>query len=134
MVFYGGRGGCICGYNGGVGCTCRHSIDNITGRPIVVADYTIPVYKGSTLITEFQFPFNLQDSDIVEITLGNPEILEDATITKIADDVVSILWDADIIEQLVTSTTTVTNSFRIKVTNSDTNVVKVYNEIKILVV
>ena len=132
MVFYGGRGGCICGYNGGVGCTCRHSIDNVTGRPIVVADYTIPVYKGSTLITEFQFPFNLQVTDTVEVVMGNPEILNDAEVAQTGVDLVSIRWDADIIAQLVTATTAIPNSFRVRVSNSDTDIVRVYNEIKIL--
>lgn len=127
MGFY-GNNTCNCG------CGGRHSIDNVTGRPIVIADYTIPVYKGSTLITEFQFPFVLQDSDQVTIVQANPEILDDPEIIKTGVDLVTIRWDADVIAELSTSTTAVPNSFRVRVTNSDTGIVKVYNEIKILLV
>lgn len=134
MTFYGGRGGCICGYNGMAGCTCRHSIDNVTGRPIVIADFTIPVYKGSTLITEFQFPFTLQNSDTVEVVMGSPEILEDATIVKTGSDLVTIRWDTDVTSELEEATSGAPNSFRIRVTNSVSGIVKVYNEIKILLV
>lgn len=131
MNYY-GQSVCTCRHNGGAGCICRYSIDNVTGRPIVVADYTIPVYKGSTLTTEFQFPFNLQDSDTIDVVQANPEILADVEIARIGNDLIVIKWDADIISQLITATTTVTNSFRIRVTNSNTGIVKVYNDIKIL--
>ena len=39
-------GGCLCGVSG---CNGRHSIDSVTGRPIYIEDYVIPVFKGSTL-------------------------------------------------------------------------------------
>lgn len=106
----------------------RKSIDNLSGFPIIVERYTIPVYKGSTLTTLFQFPFSLSDSDVVSIILGNPITLEDAEITKTADDTVSVTWDAEIIADLEEDS----SNFRVCVTKGD-GTVHTFNEISIKV-
>lgn len=109
----------------------RHSIDNVTGRPIYIEDYVIPVYRGSTLITEFLFPFDLTDADEITVTLGNPEILDEATVLKTGTRLATIRWEDSVIAELTSSTT---NTFRVRVENSDTGIVRTYNEIKIKLV
>ncbi len=109
----------------------RHSIDNVTGRPIYIEDYVIPVYKGSTLITEFEFPFDLTAQDEISVTLGNPETLNEATIVKTGTRLATIRWEDDVIADLAT---TGINTFRVRVENSSTGIVRVYNEIKIKLV
>lgn len=109
----------------------RHSIDHVTGRPIYIEDYVIPVYRGSTLITEFLFPFDLTNDDEVTVTLGNPEILDDATVVRSGPRMVTIRWEDSVIAEL---TATTTNTFRIRVENSATGIVRTYNEIKIKLV
>lgn len=105
----------------------RRSIDSIPGFPIIIEDFVIPVFKGSTLTTEFQFPFNLTEDDLVSVAFGSPETLETATITKISDNTVSVTWSAETIDGLDSSGT---NSFRMMVERAD-GTIKTYNEISI---
>lgn len=114
-------GSCNCG------CGGRHSIDNVSGRPIYVEDYVIPVFKGSTLTAEFQFPFDLTDDHLVTV-VSSQSTLEDGVVTKIADNAVSITWSSDIIEPFAVGSK---NLFRVKVENIETEVVNTYNEITI---
>lgn len=105
----------------------RHSIDDVSGRPIYVEDFILPTFKGSTLIAEFQFPFNLKPSHNITIVSAN-EQLSTVTISKIADNTVSIRWEADTITNLETQSV---KTFRVRVEDSETEIVKVYNEITI---
>lgn len=105
----------------------RHSIDDVSGRPIYVEDFVLPTFEGSTLIVEFQFPFNLSDADEVSVVSANTT-LTSPSVSKIADNAVSIRWEASVIAAL---TSTSTKTLRIKVTNSETGIVKVYNELTI---
>lgn len=104
----------------------RHSIDNVPGFPIIVEDFVIPVFKGSTLTTEFQFPFDLLNTDVVSIVDGSPIELDDAVVTQINDNTVSVTWSSDIIDDLESDN----NSFRVRVDRAD-GTVKTYNEISI---
>lgn len=119
MSFY---GSCNCG------CGGRHSIDHVSGRPIYVEDYVIPVFKGSTLITEFQFPFNLTVNHDVSIVSEAFPILEDATVSDVDDNTVSIRWEAETIDTFEVG---VNPTFRVRVSNTQTNEVKIYNLITI---
>lgn len=112
--------------NNPCGCGVR-SIDYVTGKPS--EDYIISVFKGSTLTTEFQFPFNLDLNDIVSIVYGDPIELNDAVITRISENTVSVTWAANIIDILDSDA----NSFRVSVERED-GTIKNYNEIKIRVV
>lgn len=118
-------GGCSCG---NAGCNGRHSIDHVTGRPIYVEDYVIPVFKGSTLTAEFEFPFTLNDNHTFTVVSASHPTLEDATITKISDKAISITWSYDIIDAFLVGSN---NLFRVRVANTDTSEVKTYNEITI---
>lgn len=104
----------------------RHSIDNIPGFPIIVEDFVIPVFKGSTLTTEFQFPFVLENSDVISVTDAEPEDLINADIVRVNSDTISITWPSEIIEDLQNQG----NSFRVRVDRAD-GTVKVYNKITI---
>lgn len=118
MSFY---GSCNCG------CGGRHSIDNVSGRPIYVEDYVIPVFKGSTLIAEFQFPFSITNLDVAVISEAYP-ILEDATVSGVDSNTVSIRWESSVIDTFDVGTNP---TFRVSVFNSQTNETKNYNLITI---
>lgn len=105
----------------------RHSIDDVSGRPIYIEDFVLPTFKNSTLICEFEFPFTLSDADTVSIISDN-DILLDPSITKISDNTVSIRWEDSVTTELESNSV---KTFRVKVTNSDTGIVKTYNEITI---
>lgn len=105
----------------------RRSIDGSAGFPIIVEYFTIPVFKGSTLTTHFEFPFNLATGDEVTIVYGSPEILEDATIVQINPTTVSVTWAVEVIEAL---DDTALNTLRVRVTRPNGEV-HTYNEIAI---
>src|SRR5215217_6587619 len=105
----------------------RHSVDDVSGRPIYVEDYILPTFEGSTLIAEFQFPFTLTDFDTVSIVSENSSLIS-PTITKIEDNTVSINWPASVISAL---TSTSIKTLRVRVENSETGIVKVYNQLTI---
>lgn len=119
MSFY---GSCNCG------CGGRHSIDNVSGRPIYVEDYVIPVFKGSTLTAEFQFPFTLTGDHLVTVVSPTAPTLEDGVVTQINENTVSITWASTIIEPFAVGSK---NLFRVRVEDVETEEVKVYNEITI---
>jgi hypothetical protein len=119
MSFY---GGCNCG------CGGRHSIDNVTGRPIYIEDYVIPVFKGSTLETEFQFPFTITDDYEFSVISDSAPDLEDATITQTSNNVITIRWEAETIDGYSVGSN---NTFRVRAEDTLTNEVKVYNLITI---
>lgn len=105
----------------------RHSIDDVSGRPIYIEDFILPTFVGSTLIAEFQFPFQLTDAHEITIVSENLS-LENAIVTRLGNDLVSIRWEASVIEGLTASSI---KKFRVRVANSDTGIVKTYNEITI---
>lgn len=105
----------------------RHSVDDVSGRPIYVEDFILPVFEGSTLIADFEFPFTLTNFDEVSVISAN-EDLTTPTVTKISDNAVTIRWESSVIAGLTSSSI---KKFRVRVENSDTAVVKVYNEITI---
>lgn len=105
----------------------RHSIDDVSGRPIYVEDYVLPTFEGSTLIVEFEFPFTLTDDHEVTVVSDN-STLTSATVTRIADNAVSIRWEDQIISGLTSSSI---KTLRIRVENLATGIVKVYNELTI---
>lgn len=121
-------GSCSCGQINRCTCGTRHSIDNVTGMPLYIEDFVIPVFKGSTLITDFRFPFALTGDHVITVIYGDPEELEDCDIQVINGNTVSIKWDSDIISELNDLSN---NTFRVRVENIVTGIVKVYNEIKI---
>lgn len=105
----------------------RHSIDDVSGRPIYIEDFILPTFIGSTLIADFQFPFNLTDNDQVTIISENNNLIN-PTIIKVSENTVTIRWEASVISGLTENSV---KKFRVRVANSDTGVVKVYNEITI---
>lgn len=105
----------------------RHTIDDVSGRPIYVEDYILPVFEGSTLIVEFEFPFTLSANDTVTVVSANSD-LTSPTITTLNSNSVSINWSANSISTLTASST---KTLRIRVENSVTGIVKVYNELTI---
>lgn len=122
--------GYVPNYEYGLGYTKRYSIDRVSGRPIYIEDYIIPVFKGSTLETEFQFPFTLTSDHEVSIVSDTTPSLEEATVTQLEQNLVSIRWEADVIEPFDVGST---NTFRVRVLNTATAEVKVYNLITIQV-
>lgn len=125
--------GCICGKSTSV-CGCgvaRYSIDSITGLPIYIENFTLPVFKGSTLITEFQFPSDLLDTDVVTVVQGSPVALNDGQVLKISDNAVVVRWEASVIAGLDEDDT---NTCRIQVRNTASGIIKVYNLLTIILV
>jgi hypothetical protein len=107
----------------------RQSIDTVSGVPIIVEDFVIPVFKGSTLSTDFRFPFELENSDIISIANATPEVLENVSIVEVDKNTRTLTWNASDIEELEVGNT---GTFRVKVERSDGSV-KTYNEITIRV-
>lgn len=122
--------GCACGKSTSI-CGCgvaRYSIDSVTGLPVYIESFVLPVFKGSTLITEFQFPNDLLDTDVVTVTAGIPSTLNGGSVLKISSNAVAVRWEANVISALTEETT---NTFRIQVENTVTGIIKVYNLITI---
>lgn len=105
----------------------RHSIDDVSGRPIYIEDFILPTFEGSTLIADFQFPFTLTNEDEITIVSANAD-LTTPTITRETENTVTIRWESSVIAGLTSSSI---KKFRVRVANSNTGVVKVYNEITI---
>lgn len=107
----------------------RNSIDTVSGVPIIVEDFVIPVFKGSTLSTDFRFPFELTNTDIISIVDAAPISLENISILEVDKNTRTLTWDAVDIEELEVGDT---GTFRVKVERAD-GTVKTYNEISIRV-
>lgn len=105
----------------------RHSIDDVSGRPIYVEDYILPTFEGSTLIVEFEFPFTLTNDHVVSVISENVS-LTSASVTRLDEKSVSIRWEASTISNLSASSV---KTLRIRVENTVTGIVKVYNELTI---
>lgn len=106
----------------------RHSIDDVSGRPIYIEDFILPTFEGSTLIADFQFPFTLTDNHNITIVSAN-EALTAPTISFAAGtNTATIRWEDTVISGLTASSI---KKFRVRVVDTATNIVKVYNEITI---
>lgn len=125
--------GCACGKStSNCGCgVARYSIDSVTGLPIYIENFVLPVFKGSTLITEFQFPSDLLDTDVVTVVQGSPVGLNSGSVLKVGSNLVAVRWEASLISTLNEADE---NTCRIQVENTVTGIIKVYNQLTILLV